>query len=481
MSAPSRRAALTSRLRRLSRLSGLPVRRRLAYAVAALTALVLAGVGVTLYGVESGRIDEDADESLSHQLDHLETVREENDLDTGRPYASSDRLVAAFLEQSLAGHNEDLYAVFSNGERAVQGDSNPDLERSGRFWPLVDALRDEGGVRDLEVRGETYRVAVKPISIDDTTAALVAVHNLSADREGLRALVLNYTALAVLAVLVVAALSSRIAGSLLRPVRNLRDTALQISEGDVGRRMRVTGNDDLADLQRTFNAMLDRLDAALTAQRRLLDDAGHELRTPLTVLRGHLEVLDPTDPGDVDDTRRLLLDEVDRMTRLVEDLLLLAKARRTDFVQPHPSDVAAITHGVVARARGLGDRRWVVDAVAETAAELDEQRIVQALLQLTDNAVRHTGPGDEIGVGSAVVDRHLELWVRDTGPGVEPQLRDRLFERFSRGADDDDRFGLGLGLSIVEAIATAHDGAVALDDTETGATVRLRLPLKESL
>jgi signal transduction histidine kinase len=456
------------------------VRQRLAFAVAAITALVLTGVGVTLYGVESGRIDEEADESLAHQLDHLETVRADGDLDTGQPYRTSDRLLEAFLAQSLAGHNEDLYGVASDGTTSVQGERNVELERSRRLWPLVDRLREAGGgVRDLTVGDRTYRVAVKPIAIDDTSAALVAVHDLSADREGLRALVLNYTALAVLAVLVVAALSSRIAGTLLRPVRNLRDTALQITEGDVSRRMTVSGTDDLADLQRTFNAMLDRLDAALTAQRRLLDDAGHELRTPLTVLRGHLEVLDPHDAQDVDETRRLLLDEIDRMTRLVEDLLVLARARRTDFVQPHPTDVAAVTHGVVARAKALGDRVWRVDSVADVTAELDEQRIVQALLQLTDNAVRHTSPGDEIGVGSALAGGHLDLWVRDTGPGVEPHLRDRLFERFSRGASDDDRFGLGLGLSIVEAIATAHGGAVVLDDTETGATVRLRLPVKE--
>ncbi len=464
---------------RLAALRRLSVRQRLTVAVAVLTAIVLAAVGLTMYAVESGRLDEVADESLDHQLGHLdELLATGKDPETGGPFISSDALVSAFLGQSLAGQNEELYGYLHDGTRYVQGEGDAYLQSTPEFSAAVESLLDEGGVEDLELDGGSYRVAVRPVAIDDSPAAIVAVRNLSADRQSLQNLLVTYAALAVLAVLVVAALSSWFAGSLLRPVRRLRDTALQISEGDVSSRLLVTGNDDLGDLQRTFNAMLDRLDAALTAQRRLLDDAGHELRTPLTVLRGHLEVLDPHDAADVDETRGMLLDEVDRMSRLVEDLLVLARARRPDFVQPEPTDVADLTHGVVARARALGDRRWQVDEAAGMTVDLDAQRIVQAMLQLTDNAVRHTGPGDEIGVGSAVRDGRLELWVRDTGPGVEPQLRDRLFERYSQGAHDDDRFGLGLGLSIVDAIASAHGGQVVLDDTETGATVRLRIPVE---
>ena len=147
--------------------------------------------------------------------------------------------------------------------------------------------------------------------------------------------------------------ASWLAGRLLSPVTRLREPAQGITEGDLGARLEVTGNDDLSELQRTFNDMLDRLEEAFASQRRLLDDAAHELRSPLTVLRGHLEVLDTADPADVDATRALLLDEIERMTRLVNDLLMLAKAQRPDFVRLQPTDVEALTVGVLDRARGL--------------------------------------------------------------------------------------------------------------------------------
>ncbi|MCW2801399.1 MAG: two-component sensor histidine kinase, partial [Aeromicrobium sp.] len=276
----------------------------------------------------------------------------------------------------------------------------------------------------------------------------------------------------------IASLASWIAGRLLSPVRRLRDTALAISDDDLSRRLEVTGHDDLSDLQRTFNAMLDRLESASVTQRQLLDDAGHELRTPLTVLRGQLEVLDPEDPDDVIATRTLMLDEIDRMSRLVGDLLTLAKARRPDFVDPHPTEVETLTHGLLDRARALDDRHWLLDGVARGSSMLDGQRITQAVLQLADNAARHTSTGDEIGIGSRHHQGMLEFWVRDTGSGVDPTIRGDIFERFTRAEHTDQ--GFGLGLSIVRAIAEAHGGEVVLDDTDSGATFRLRIPSEVS-
>jgi len=279
-------------------------------------------------------------------------------------------------------------------------------------------------------------------------------------------------------VLLIAAIASWLAGRLLRPVRRLRETAQGITEGDLSGRLEVTGNDDLTELQRTFNAMLDRLEGAFATQRRLLDDAAHELRTPLTVLRGHLEVVDTADAKDVGATRALLLDEVDRMARLVSDLLLLAKAQRPDFVRTEPTEVEALTHGALDRARGLGDRVWMLDAAAPALVALDAQRITQALLQLAHNAVQHTDDGAEIGIGSHVVGSRLELWVRDTGPGVPEEIRANIFDRFAQAEAGHD--GFGLGLSIVSAIAEAHGGRAELDDARPGrpgATFRLVIPI----
>ena len=177
--------------------------------------------------------------------------------------------------------------------------------------------------------------------------------------------------------------------------------------------------------------MLDRLDSGFVGQRQFLDDAGHELKTPLTVLRGHLELLDAERPAEVAQTRELLLDEVDRMSRLVGDLILLAKSRRPDFVAsaggPGRADRACW------RRPGLGDRDWRSTASPAATRRLDEQRLTQAALQLADNAVKHTRPRRHVAIGSrgrGVV----RLWVRDTGDGVGRGARGRIFERFGRGA-----------------------------------------------
>src|SRR5699024_1575767 len=113
---------------------------------------------------------------------------------------------------------------------------------------------------------------------------------------------------------------------------DLRTTAARISDTDLTTRIPVAGNDDISVLATTFNNMLDRLAEAFASQRRLLDDAGHELRTPLTIIRGHLELMDPADAADAAETQELALHELDRMHRLADDLVLLAKSEAPDFI-----------------------------------------------------------------------------------------------------------------------------------------------------
>jgi signal transduction histidine kinase len=259
----------------------------------------------------------------------------------------------------------------------------------------------------------------------------------------------------------------------------VREIASDITTSDLSRRIPESGNDDITALTRTFNDMLDRLEDGVESQRRFLDDAGHELRTPLTVLRGHLELLDPEDPDEVDRTRTVLLDEVDRMSRLVGDLIVLAKSRRPDFLQVRPTDLAVLTVTLLAKARALGDRDWVLVAEGSEMVLWDEQRVTQAALQLADNAVKHTRPGDRIALGSVVEDGWVRLWVEDSGRGVLPEDRERIFERFGRAAAGTGDEGFGLGLSIVRAIAEAHGGTVTVRDAVArGARFELRLPIR---
>jgi signal transduction histidine kinase len=154
----------------------------------------------------------------------------------------------------------------------------------------------------------------------------------------------------------------------------------------------------------------------------------------------------------------------------VEDLLLLAKAERPDFVRPEPVQLAELTADVYVKARTLGERDWQLTGTADREAELDPQRITQAMVQLAQNAVQHTTTGQTIRIGSRAEGPRIELYVADSGPGVRPQDRELIFERFRRGTSRRGArgSGAGLGLSIVKAIAEGHGGRVRLDDTEGG-------------
>ena len=167
------------------------------------------------------------------------------------------------------------------------------------------------------------------------------------------------------------------------------------------------------------------------------------------------------------------------MSRLVGDLILLAKSDRPDFLRPRQVDLRTLTTDVLAKARGLGDRAWVLDGSAETKVLADEQRLTQAVLQLADNAVKHTADGDTVAIGSSYAAGVATIWVRDTGPGVPAADRDQIFERFGRSTVAPGDEGFGLGLSIVGAIVRAHGGSVAVEDAEPpGARFVITLPTR---
>ncbi len=207
-------------------------------------------------------------------------------------------------------------------------------------------LADDGGSVEISTSVGDVLLAVQPVEGPDPDGAFLVAFLSGAERDEFRDTVETYAVVALLALLVVTLGAWSVSGRLLAPVRQLRATAQEITDTDLSRRIPVEGHDDISDLVRTVNAMLDRLDDAFATQRTFLDDAGHELRTPVTILRGHLELLDPYDHEDVTTTRELLLDEIDRMSRLVDDLIVLAKAGRPDFLRPAPTDVGALSDQV---------------------------------------------------------------------------------------------------------------------------------------
>jgi signal transduction histidine kinase len=225
--------------------------------------------------------------------------------------------------------------------------------------------------------------------------------------------------------------------------------------------------------------MLERLEGAFEDQRRFLDDAGHELRTPLTIVLGNLELL-PEDPVERQETVDLLMDELERMSRIVHDLLLLAKREQPGFLELETVDVGALTDELASKAAALGPGEWIVESRGQGLVVADRQRLTEAVLQLAENAVKHSGSEKPIRLGSSVSPDAARLWVRDEGEGVRPEDRERIFERFLRAENESRASGSGLGLPIVKAIAEAHGGYVELESTYGGgATFMIVFPVDQ--
>lgn len=269
------------------------------------------------------------------------------------------------------------------------------------------------------------------------------------------------------------------AGDVLKPLRLTTDTARAISESDLSRRIPVEGDDEVADLAHTFNDMLDRLERAFDTQQSFVDDAGHELRTPITVIRGQLEFLGD-DPRERAATVAMVTDELDRMTRIVDDLLILARSEQPDFVTRHPIDLSEFLEEVAAKASSLSPSPVGLRAVDPGVFQGDRQRLTQAIMNLVGNAVEHGPPDVDIGIDGSIAAGKVRIAVTDNGPGIPSEVQARLFERFYRGHAGRRRTdGAGLGLSIVRAIVEGHDGTVEVDTGPNGTTFTLVLPAED--
>jgi len=233
-----------------------------------------------------------------------------------------------------------------------------------------------------------------------------------------------------------------------------------------------------------FNHMLDRLSAAFAGQRAFVADASHELRTPLTVIRGQLEVLGTQPDPPVEEVRRverLVQAEVSRITRLVDDLLLLAKSEERQFLHVEPIDLRPYIEDLWDGMSLTAERRFELSPIPAGTLRADPDRLAQALRNLARNAIEQTAAPDglvRLDVAAATGGR-VRFVVADDGPGIPPDQRERIFDRFQRTDTARDRAsgGAGLGLAIVRAIVTAHAGRVAAGERPGGgARVELELP-----
>ena len=271
-----------------------------------------------------------------------------------------------------------------------------------------------------------------------------------------------------------------------RPLRRMAAVAAQVDAGDLHPRIHDLDGQggEVRVLADAFNHMLDRLTDAFAGQRAFVADASHELRTPLTVIGGQLEVLSAQPHPPIEEVRRverLVRAEIARMSRLVDDLLLLAKAEQTQFLRLEPIDLTVYVQELWDGMSLLTDRRFELGAVPAGTLRADPDRLAQALRNLLSNAIAHTAPGE--GLVRLEVEREgadrLRFVVEDDGPGIPADQRERVFDRFHRtdAARDRASGGTGLGLAIVRAIAEAHEGRVAVGHRpERGTKIELELP-----
>jgi heavy metal sensor kinase len=273
----------------------------------------------------------------------------------------------------------------------------------------------------------------------------------------------------------------------LRPLIELTEQAERIGTQKLGERLSVihTG-DEMERLSLSLNRMISRLEDALSHNRRFSADVSHELRTPLTILKGELEqvVQAPQLPDSMRESVGSSLEEIDRMTKIVENLLTIARLDSgADAMTRQTVDLSLLAQWTLDQMHLLAEEKQIrmCNKYASPVPILaDPGRIKQVLVNLLDNAIKYTPPNGEIHVSVAAVQHTAVLEISDTGIGIPAASLSNVFDRFYRSdkARTRESGGTGLGLSIVQAICNAHEGTVRIQSEEgRGTTVRVELPL----
>ena len=419
------------------------------------------------------RVDDQVRDALEQEVRELDRLLTEGtDPSTGRPFASLEALFDVYFRRNVPS-NDEAFSAFVNGELYRETTARFPLDRlpaetvdewealsGGEIGELTAAV----GEYDTEL-GKGHFRATRVRLGEDFGAFVVTI--LPAEDLGEIEELLRFGVVGTLGVLWLAsAMAWIITGRVLQPVRLLTETARTISQSDLTRRIEVSGSDEAAEMARSFNAMLDRLEAVFRSQREFVANASHELRDPITICSGHLELISE-DPEERAKTIALVMDELDRMGRIVDDLQLLADAAQPDFLQPEMVDLSTFSHELIGKASALAPRRWSLDDSADGTLFADRHRLTEAVMNLAHNAVQHTLKDDTIAIGTSMEeDNEVRLWVRDTGSGISVADQSRIFGRFTRGRGAHRRYrGSGLGLAIVKAIAEAHGGRVELESS----------------
>lgn len=352
---------------------------------------------------------------------------------------------------------------------------------------LSRALAGESRIRRFKADDDPIRAGTFPIVRDGVAVGVLEVGRTEEDAADTLRTLLLILAVAYLATLVLASFGGVwLAGRALSPIDELTGLARRISAEDLGQRLDLRlPDDEVGRLARTFDEMISRLDDSFRRQRRFTADASHELRTPLTIIKGQIEV--SLQSARESDAYRQVLEavneEVDRLVRLTGSLLTLARADAGQIPVAFESvNLAPLVAGAVEQLTPMSSQRDVELRHAPGAdinVWADENLLLQLLLNLLDNAIKHTPAGGTVSAGWSLSGEQAELWVRDTGVGIPVEHLPHIFDRFYRVDEARSRAegGVGLGLAISRWIAEAHGGAISVESASgEGSTFTVRLP-----
>lgn len=471
--------------------SRVSVRVRLLVGMILLAGLTLLIAGTVNYVLERANMEARLDESLARDVEEIRVLADSGiDPETQQHFTNAADLMYTAMQYNQQQETQSMLGM-QHGEIVWSAPQNVSLrlEDDPEFIAWAAGLNPESTyLTTVETDLSTYRAVVIPVDLAEDTAPGVFIEAFDAQAElrDLQVSLAIFSGAGAGALLIGGMIAWLLLGRMLQPVRDLQANAQRISEQDLDSRIQARGQDEFAELTDTINDMLDRLQQSLEQQKQLMDDVGHELRTPITIVNGHLELMDAQDPDDVEQTRDIGLDELHRMSLLVNDLVTLAQSNRTDFIQAQPTDISVLLQDITAKAAALGDRDWSLKANAQGTVNVDAARLTQAMLQLCTNAVKFSAPGSPVELGSTIRlsiagATELCLWVADAGVGISSEDQQLIFKRFGRGGNGERTQGSGLGLNIVAAIATAHNGSIHVESAPgQGSIFILTIPLENT-
>ena len=406
---------------------------------------------------------------------------------------SIDKL--ASIAPTFVKHEEKGF--FSSGRLIVLAtvdgrifSNKPELNSTSKS---VNQISASSLVRQLRQRVEEnygdLRIEIKPVrSEGKTLAVLLVAESLVPMQQTLQSLVRDLFLASLISLLLATIIGFIFSARSLSSLTKMANTAEKIDQLDLNLRINYSGvQDEIGRLANTFDRMLDRLESAFKEQRQFISNASHELRTPITIIKGHLQVLErlkETDSKEFHTTVRMLIDELNRMTRLVNNLLILARSERKDFLFLESLNLAEFLNEVFLKARSLGQRDWQIGSIPEVDLKADRDNLTQVFLNLFKNAVRFSKKGDVIALEAIKENGWVKISVKDSGCGIASKDLPKIFARFYRAESSRSRAshdGAGLGLSIAQAIVKAHGGKIKVaSKVGKGSTFTVWLPVSSN-